>query len=628
VAVTVVGATQGTAAVNSVGVTFPTGVQADDVLLVSLSVSGGTSRTITPPSGWSLLRRDDVSTTCALATYWRRATGGETSGTWAIDISVNSAWACVLLRGVDTTTAFEDNAGQASTTSTTSNTAPSVTPVGQNDLLVCVWANRRAGATSYTPPASMTEQADVSTATGTADPAVAVATEQLSASGATGTRTATQSASTNNHVAQSVAVKPAAGSTQTKNVGGAVTPAGNLTTLKAVGKAVAGAVGPAGTVTTQVQQASPAIERVGAATVATTGRYLDVPVPAGVSAGHVLVCGVTALGGTNTTITAPAGWTLLLREDHGTTRASAVYLRVADGTEPATYRWDFGTSAKQPVGIMGAWRRVDQQNPTDVAVAVFEDVNYSTANAAPSVTTVTGGCMLVTFHATKTEVTFTPGVTMSELAEVSTTTGTNDSSAMMADERLGVFPGETGTRTAIQSAATNSKHGFTVALRPATPPAAPTASGAGAVTPAGTVDARRVKTVRLAGATGPAGTLGRQPRRRFGGTISFAGFELAVEREGPLASPQPMTGAVGPSGTVSVTRLSSTAVVNLAGSVGPAGVLGVNGPPPPGGGGPPPPPPPADTLHDLEPPFDAVLLVPTPTDAVWLAPGTLDAGGT
>ena len=54
---------------NQFNIGVPTGVAANDILIAQIAVRGGSNTTITPPAGWSLVRRDNQSTTIAQAIY-------------------------------------------------------------------------------------------------------------------------------------------------------------------------------------------------------------------------------------------------------------------------------------------------------------------------------------------------------------------------------------------------------------------------------------------------------------------------------------------------------------------------------------------------------------------------------
>src|SRR5512135_373850 len=77
---------------------------------------------------------------------------------------------------------------------------------------------------------------------------------------------------------------------------------------------------------------------------------LAINVPTGVAAYDVMVASISVSGGTGTTITPPAGWTLVSRVDSTTTLAQAVYYRVAGAGEPASYTWTFGAAVTKVAG--------------------------------------------------------------------------------------------------------------------------------------------------------------------------------------------------------------------------------------------------------------------------------------
>jgi hypothetical protein len=58
---------------TSINATRPAGTLADDVMVAAIAVRGGTGTTITPPLGWTLVRRTDSTTTISQAIYWKLA---------------------------------------------------------------------------------------------------------------------------------------------------------------------------------------------------------------------------------------------------------------------------------------------------------------------------------------------------------------------------------------------------------------------------------------------------------------------------------------------------------------------------------------------------------------------------
>src|SRR5205823_10712649 len=77
-----------------------------------------------------------------------------------------------------------------------------------------------------------------------------------------------------------------------------------------------------------------------------------------------------------TTITPPAGWNLVLRQDSASAISTATYVKVAGSSEPATYTWSFGTAGEASGGI-GSYIGVNTTTPVDASHAQY---NNSTSN--------------------------------------------------------------------------------------------------------------------------------------------------------------------------------------------------------------------------------------------------------
>src|SRR5438094_3831952 len=91
-------------------------------------------------------------------------------------------------------------------------------------------------------------------------------------------------------------------------------------------------------------------------------------------------------------ITPPAGWNLVLRQDSSSSISPAPRANVLGASEPATYTWSFGTAGQASGGI-GSYIGVNTNTPVD---ASHPQYNYSTSNVDNSgVTTTTPNDMLV-----------------------------------------------------------------------------------------------------------------------------------------------------------------------------------------------------------------------------------------
>jgi len=172
----------------------PTGTVQDDVMIASIGVRPNTA-TITPPSGWTLVRRinNTNSTASSLAVYSRVAGASEpASYAWAFDTSAGSAGGIQTFSGVDTTTPIDVENGQ-NTASGLTHATPDVTTTVANTMIVT--SHSFATSATWTPPTGMTEGFDVASL---AVPNVAGQSTEgnfalQSAAGPTGTKTATAS---------------------------------------------------------------------------------------------------------------------------------------------------------------------------------------------------------------------------------------------------------------------------------------------------------------------------------------------------------------------------------------------------------------------------------------------------
>jgi hypothetical protein len=203
-----VGAQTATSASTSVTVVRPAGVAAGDVLVGTVTARVGAAVTITPPSGWTLVRRD----TCVLpgtqmtqALYYRVATAGEpASATWALSRDASTAAAIAAYRGVvGTLVAHSGSAVQNSGNAT----APSLTTNEPQTLVVGSFG--RSSTATVTGPAGSSTRYSVSS--GGASPASIHGLDLVRASaGATGPITTSGSAASGCAIGQAVAFGPSA----------------------------------------------------------------------------------------------------------------------------------------------------------------------------------------------------------------------------------------------------------------------------------------------------------------------------------------------------------------------------------------------------------------------------------
>lgn len=172
----------------------PSGAIQNDVLIASIAFRPETL-TVTPPPGWSLVRRQENANTQgnAVGVYMKVLTGSEPANyTWNFSGgSTGSAGGIAAFTGVDTSNPIDTSAGATTgATQTLSINAPSISAALSNEMLVTAHAN--ANANTWAPPSGMTEAFDTSSVSPTNDIGQSVEMNYLllSGGGSTGTKTA------------------------------------------------------------------------------------------------------------------------------------------------------------------------------------------------------------------------------------------------------------------------------------------------------------------------------------------------------------------------------------------------------------------------------------------------------
>jgi RHS repeat-associated protein len=200
-----------TTAVGSSGtatVTKPTGTVQGDLLVVGLAFEKGSDVTVTPPSGWTLIRRTNQSSNVGYATY-RKLAGASEGASYAFALTNSPKWsigACAIA-GADATTPIDVHNGASAASGNPS--APSVTTAAANRLVLAFYANKKPATYSgYSSPA--VERWDAPNTSGGL-PSNAMASYEQPAAGATGAKSATVSEQAE-WVAQQIAIAPASAS--------------------------------------------------------------------------------------------------------------------------------------------------------------------------------------------------------------------------------------------------------------------------------------------------------------------------------------------------------------------------------------------------------------------------------
>jgi hypothetical protein len=151
--------------------------------------------TITPPGGWTLVRRMDNTTANqnSLAVYRKLAGGAEpASYTWTISANTGAVGGILTFTGVNTSTPVNIENGQ-NTANALTHASPSVTTTLANTMLVT--SHAFTSAATWTAPGGMTEAVDAASIAVPQTGGISLEINYViqASAGATGTKTATAS---------------------------------------------------------------------------------------------------------------------------------------------------------------------------------------------------------------------------------------------------------------------------------------------------------------------------------------------------------------------------------------------------------------------------------------------------
>lgn len=197
---------------------------------------------------------------------------------------------------------------------------------------------------------------------------------------------------------------------------------------------------------------------------------ITVTKPSGVVAGDVMLAAVSSgadvvvallngwreidISPVEVDVTGGSGGTILVRLH--------VYIRVANGNEPASYTWELeGATVDNQAAAIVAYRDVDNTTPINVSAKAG---SAAPNTAVPGFTTTVDNCMQVALYAHDLATTYTPPSGMTEQFDLSA----GDHTISGSDVLLGTAGAE-GAKTATPAAASTSG-AFSVALQPAVAP--------------------------------------------------------------------------------------------------------------------------------------------------------------
>ena len=214
------------------------------------------------------------------------------------------------------------------------------------------------------------------------------------------------------------------------------------------------------TVTDATAPVSPVFRSASYATNNATVTTLAVPRPAAVTTGDLLLASI-AIRGTST-MTAPAGWTLIRNDVSGNNLRHATWWRFAAASDPSSWTWTF-SAGRLAAGAIHAYGGVAASNPIDTSSGSANA--SSTSLTATGVTTTAADDLLVAFYSMTTNATITPPAGMTERGEQAGSAPGRTTVLEGSDAALGAA-GPTGARVATASRAQTSI-GQLIALRPA-----------------------------------------------------------------------------------------------------------------------------------------------------------------
>jgi hypothetical protein len=164
----------------------PIGIATNDIMIAGVLAHG--NRTITPPSGWTSIRRDAQGVNLTQELFYKVAAPNEPgSYTFTFSASDKVAGGIIPYVGVDDAVPIDQSSGNTSTSNSANVVALSITTTGANYMVAGFFSLNKTA--TFTPPAGMNEEWDTTT-TGTAFEA---ADYTAAAAGPTGNKTAVAS---------------------------------------------------------------------------------------------------------------------------------------------------------------------------------------------------------------------------------------------------------------------------------------------------------------------------------------------------------------------------------------------------------------------------------------------------
>jgi hypothetical protein len=194
--------------------------------------------------------------------------------------------------------------------------------------------------------------------------------------------------------------------------------------------------------------AAPSVRSASSASV-NSAAAISIAKPAGAAQGDLLLAIVAHQGGTNRTMTPPAGWTAVPNADYaqGTNARIHAWYKFAGASEPSSYTFNLSGSEDQAGGIL-AITGASATAPINASLGQVSTAS-TVSVVAPSITTTVANALLVFGGAVNVTATFTPPALMTEWFDV--TSGGAFRISTEAAVQVIASPGATGTRSALLS---------------------------------------------------------------------------------------------------------------------------------------------------------------------------------
>ena len=348
--------------VTTVLISRPTGIQTGDVLLAQVLVYDGNGTNVpTPPSGWNSVRHDSVNNgnQATSWTYYKIAGANEPS---SYGWSISSSWAAGVIgawRGVAASPLDNSSGSALAGASPVFVSAPSLTPLGNNELLVFFYGGQSHSGPTLTLSNALNQRfnqssskegfslafADV-TASSPYIPSPIYPAAASSSSGAAAT-------------AQGILLVPATqNATPIPTTAPTTIPTGTaIPTVMSTGAptpTVAASPMPTPFTTPST------IVFVGTGSLADSSvavSTVSLGVPSGLQSGDVMLAQIVVYDGTGSDVpTSPSGWMAIRHDSVGDANriSSWLFYKAAGTDEPSSYL--FTISSNWAAGVMAAWR--------------------------------------------------------------------------------------------------------------------------------------------------------------------------------------------------------------------------------------------------------------------------------